>query len=136
MRLKKRWRNFPIWLKGGILGALFILIIGIVLFILTSYCFTIKGNPCNLYNSSNETVEYEAGACLYENLKECNIYSIPLMYLGKFPLLFFVNSSNSYYGSLNGAILLNIVIILDSAVTGFLIGVAISLIYRKIKSRA
>ncbi len=132
-----KWKSLPYWLKWGILGALIVLIIGIVLLFLTFNCYLIKGKSCReIYDKNNEATKDELGICYYENFKDCKIFSEPLFYMGRFPFLFFAEDLDiDYTANFPALIMLNIFELLDFIVTGFFIGALLGSLYKKIKYR-
>ena len=124
-----------VWLKGGIIGAILLILIGVLLFILIENCFNIQGKLCaNTYDSSEGNVS-QRDICFSESYNKCKIYTTSFYYLYNFP---FVALSNQNYMltsySISSSKIVTILMFADIILIGFVFGVIVSWIIRKIKS--
>jgi hypothetical protein len=126
-----KWKQLPYWMKGGIIGGIILLIIGVVLFILSYNCFIAKGQFCK---NISDTIE--RGECYYANTQVCNLYSNPLYYISEFPFADLMKEAN-LYGSpnLKNAIITDVFNVLDLIIVGFILGAVIGWIYGRLRKK-
>lgn len=121
-----------IWIKGGLIGAGLLFVMGTILFLLINTCYNTNGAICHgAYSPQSETEQYETGACLYAHFQNCRIYSAPFSYMYEFPAFLVMDSDNINYSSLSNG-LTGLIIFSDVAITGFVIGAIIGFVVPKI----
>ena len=118
------------WVKGGIIGAICLVIILFILSLLAQHCYGPNLKDCDRFGNTTGK-----GDCIIEHLESCSNYLDPIHYLTIFPVFLILTIFGWSYNQILSMPPFYTVILslLNGIILGFLVGAGIVLIINGFK---